>query len=112
MRFGSSFIASKKTADRKGFRTEVGDSYLFTAIERNTKLLVAWQLGKRDQWNTDMFCQKLRNATSGRFQISTDGYNPYASAVVRFLGDRVEHGTVVKKLRQGELRGPAEILPR
>jgi IS1 family transposase/transposase-like protein len=86
----------QKTADRMGFGQGVGDSYCFTAIERNTKLLVAWHFGKRDQWNTDEFCAKLATATSGRFQISTDGYAPYLSAVVRYLGHRVEHGTVVK----------------
>jgi transposase-like protein/IS1 family transposase len=86
----------QKTAERKGFGPEVGDSYCFTAIERNTKLLLAWHFGKRDQWNTDIFCQKLSNAAAGKFQLSTDGFTPYPSAVVRFLRDRVDHGTVVK----------------
>ena len=58
--------------------------------------MVAWHFGKRDQWHTDIFCQKLAQATSGRFQLSTDGFYPYLSAVVRFLGHRVEHGVVVK----------------
>jgi transposase-like protein/IS1 family transposase len=91
------FIGCKeKTRGLKGYGPEVGDSYIFTAIERNTKLLVAWHFGKRDQWNTDIFCAELRNATSGQFQLSTDGFAPYLSAVVRYLGDRVQHGTVVK----------------
>lgn len=91
------FIYCKqKTANRMGFGPEVGDSYCFTAIERNTKLLLTWHFGKRDQWNTDIFCQKLANATNGKFQISSDGFDPYRSAVVRHLGDRVEHGVLVK----------------
>ena len=89
-------FCKQKTAKLRDFGHEVGDSYLFTAIERNTKLLVTWHFGKRDQWNTDYFCAKLANATSGRFQISTDGYDPYRSAVVRYLRNRVEHGVVVK----------------
>jgi IS1 family transposase/transposase-like protein len=110
------FIGCKdKTAKLRGYGPEVGDSYLFTAIERNTKLMLTWHMGKRDQYNTDIFCAKLRNATSGRFQISTDGFLPYLSAVVRYLGDRVEHGTVVKnfgKVSQEDQRkySPARII--
>lgn len=91
------FIYCKqKTAAREGFGPEVGDSYLFTAIERHTKLLLAWQFGKRDQWNTDTFCAKLRNATAGKFNLSSDGFEPYRSAVVRHLGDRVQYGMLIK----------------
>lgn len=86
----------ERTAKARGFGQEVGDSYVFTAIERNTKLMLAWHLGKRDQWNTDVFCSKLAKATKGKFQLSSDGFQPYLSAVVRYLAPRVEHGTVVK----------------
>ncbi|MBI2823920.1 MAG: hypothetical protein HYX69_04410 [Planctomycetia bacterium] len=91
------FIFCKaKTAARKGYGPETGDSYLFTAIERNTKLMVAWHFGKRDQWHTEAFCAKLARATSGHFMVSSDGWNPYRSAIVRHLGNRIEHGVVVK----------------
>lgn len=73
-----------------------GDSYVFTAIERSTKLLITWHFGKRDQWNTDAFINKLARATVGNFQLSSDGFQPYLSSVVRHLGRRVEHGLVVK----------------
>ena len=110
------FIYCKaKTTERKGYGPETGDSYVFTAIERNTKLMVAWHLGKRDQRNTDLFCAKLAQATSGRFLVSSDGFKPYLSAVVRYLGNRVAHGTVVKvygKTSQDDQRrySPAKII--
>jgi IS1 family transposase len=89
-------FCKEKTRGLRGYGPEVGDSYLFTAVERDTKLMVTWHFGKRDQYNTDIFCAKLRNATTGRFQLSTDGFQPYLSAVVRYLGDRVTHGMVIK----------------
>ncbi len=105
----------EKTAQRMGFGPEVGDSYCFVGIERNTKLILAWQFGKRDQWNTEAFCQKLRTATAGKFQFNSDGFDPYRSAVVRNLGDRVSHGIVVKnygKVSQDDQRkySPARIV--
>jgi len=61
--------------------SEVGDAYCFTAIERETKLLLAWHLGTRSTEDTIYFAGKLADATTGNFQITTDGFKPYASAI-------------------------------
>ena len=60
---------------------EVGDAYCFTAIERGTKLMLAWHLGTRSKEDTEFFTDKLAAATTGNFQVTTDGFKPYASAV-------------------------------
>jgi len=42
------FVGMKeKTRTRKQASEEYGDCYIFTAIERTSKLLVAWHVGKR-----------------------------------------------------------------
>src|ERR1700733_3496145 len=84
------------TAFRRKIAGGVGDSYCFTGIERGSKLLVAWHLGRRSDMDTAQFCEKLANATSGRFHLSTDGWKPYPYWVRRFLGGRVDYGTIVK----------------
>ena len=90
-------FCKQKTAERKGWCAEpVGDSYTYTAIERNTKLAVAWHFGHRTAEDTEIFCAKLRVATRGRFQISSDGFGPYRHSVPAILGDRVDFGTLVK----------------
>jgi len=67
-----------------------------TAVERNTKLVVAWHFGKRSQTDADLFCERLRDATTGHFQISTDGFAPYKQAVPVLLGGRVGFGMLIK----------------
>lgn len=94
-------FCKEKTRGQKHYGPEVGDSYCFTAIERDTKLLIAWHLGKRDQLNTDIFCRKLANATAGKCQITSDGFAPYRSAVPMHLGERVDFGMVIKIFGQG-----------
>lgn len=47
--------------------SDVGDSWTFTAVERHTKLVIAWHFGRRYQSDTNEFCRKLANATTGRF---------------------------------------------
>ena len=60
---------------------DVGDAYCFVALERETKLVLAWHVGRRDTENAAEFAWKLADATTGRFQITTDGFRSYAKAI-------------------------------
>ena len=73
------FVGMKKmTKLRKQLTTpQIGDAYTFVGIERNTKLVLAWHLGDRDTPNTEAFTEKLDRATSGYFQLTTDGMPAY-----------------------------------
>jgi transposase-like protein/IS1 family transposase len=75
---------------------QLGDAYTFVGIERNTKLVLAWHMGQRDMINCEAFTEKLDYATTGRFQLSTDGYRPYESAVAYSLGTRVDFAQLIK----------------
>ena len=56
---------------------EIGDAYTFIGLERDTKLVVAWHLGKRDRANTEQFLEKIRKATAAaRFEVCTDAFIP------------------------------------
>jgi IS1 family transposase len=76
---------------------EIGDAYTFIALERHTKLILAWHLGKRTRVSTEGFIAKLRTATAdSRFQISTDAFGPYVNAIEDELSDRADYSQVVK----------------
>ena len=91
------FVQCKeKTRERLDKSESFGDAYCFTAIERTSKLLVAWHCGKRSPDDTERFIHKLNAATSGNFQVSTDGYGPYRVAIPWILGKRVDFGRVIK----------------
>jgi IS1 family transposase len=83
------------------------------AIERNTKLVLNFALGKRDQATTDIFIEGLRHATRGHFQITTDGFAPYCTAIPNTLEDRADFAMLIKVYRaasEGEARySPAEV---
>jgi transposase-like protein/IS1 family transposase len=75
----------------------IGDAYCFVAIERRTKLILNFALGRRSQSTTDAFIEGLRAATSPQqFQISTDGFQPYLSAITTTLSDRCDFAQVIK----------------
>ena len=75
---------------------KVGDAYCFVAMDRNTKLIVAWHLGRRTTEDTEIFTEKLNQATTGRFQLTTDGMEAYPDAVSLSLGTRVDYAQVIK----------------
>lgn len=92
------FVGMKNRAKlyRKSNDPKVGDAYTFVGIERNTKLILAWHLGQRDGENTEAFTEKLDHATSGYFQLTTDGWRPYENAVSYSLGTRVDYAMLIK----------------
>jgi IS1 family transposase len=101
--------------DHEKNNDEIGDSYCFVAIERDTKLILAYHLGKRDAPSTDAFIGKLRYAVSDeKFQLTSDGFKPYIKAVAMLLRGRVDFSQLVKVYgvsREGEQRySPAEVV--
>lgn len=85
----------KKEAHKFPFEAhndKIGDAYTFIALERSSKLVLAWQLGRRDRINTEDFIAKVRRATApGRFEVCTDGFQPYVNAIADGLSDRADY---------------------
>ena len=82
----------------------VGDAYCYIALDRASRLIVAWHLGKRDAPNTASFILKVRRATSRqRFQISSDGWEAYEWAIEAGLSDRADYARIVKVTQPGRV---------
>src|ERR1039457_767934 len=75
-----------------------GDAYCYVAIEKHSKLVLNLALGRRNQATTDIFIEGLRHATAPgqRFQITTDGFQPYVSAITTTLSDRCDYAMHIK----------------
>ena len=110
------FVGMKEKAKGNLYKAAdtLGDAYTYVALERNSKLILAWHLGKRNRQDTLAFVLKLRNATEGRFQLTTDGWPSYPDAVERVFGSEIDYAQLVKVYaasRDGEQRySPAEVV--
>lgn len=96
-----SFVGMKqKTAHNKGLGDDerLGSVYTFTAVEKDSKLIVAWHLGQRTEQDVLIFLEKLGNAIepTKRFQMSTDGFKGYDHTVNEVLGTKADYGQVIK----------------
>src|SRR5580658_8384662 len=81
-----SYIFKKEKSVTEDDDPNYGDAYCFVAMETNTKLVLNFALGKRNQATTDIFIEGLRHATAYQaFQMTTDGFAQYKSAVANTL---------------------------
>jgi IS1 family transposase/transposase-like protein len=110
-----SFVGKKQKRVRPEDSPLLGDCYVWVGIERHSKLVLNITMGKRDQSTCDVFVEGLRHATARTpFQITTDGFAPYRSAITTTLHDRLigfaQLIKVYKASSEGEGRySPAEV---
>lgn len=95
-----SYVAMKdKTKHEKDINSDqIGSAYTFTAIDAESKLIVAWHLGTRTEEHAVNFLRKLRNAVDEEtiFQLSTDAFPGYNQTVPAILGRQAHYGQIIK----------------
>lgn len=94
--WGFVFCKQRTKNELRPLDFNAGDVYCFVAIERLSKLVLCWHLGRRTQADTEDFIVKLDYATTGFFQLTTDGFDSYPPAIAMNLGQRVDYAQVIK----------------
>ena len=64
--------------------------------DRETKLVLAHHIGDRTLTDSYAFLDKLNHATCGEFQLTTDGWQGYTTAVPMTFGRRVHFAQLIK----------------
>lgn len=60
---------------------EVGDIYVYLALDSISKAYLTWRAGKRNTLQTHKFVADLRKRVANEPEFSTDGWIPYQSAL-------------------------------
>jgi transposase-like protein/IS1 family transposase len=111
-----SFVGMKeKTRVLRGKSpVEFGDSWTWLAIERDTKLILACEVGQRDANSCWSFLMKLKNAVGkGRFQVTSDGLGHYRNNVPYAFGMQVDFAQLIKvygSTQETTRYSPAQII--
>lgn len=92
----------ERTRQRLNRGEEFGDVWTFIGIERTTKLVLAFHVGKRNGKSCHHFTRKLGKATDGAFQLTTDGFPPYQHTMNQFADRGGSYALMVKIYRQVE----------
>lgn len=75
---------------------EVGDQWVFVAVDAESKLIPSYLVGKRTAPNAVAFIQDLSSRLTNRVQISSDALKAYVEAVEAAFGSNVDYSQIVK----------------
>ncbi len=72
-----------------------GDTWTWTAIDADTKLVPTWHIGRRDATAAKAFIDDLAGRLANRMQLTTDGHKPYLQAVEDAFGADIDYAVLI-----------------
>jgi IS1 family transposase len=90
------FVGKKRRNVRSGDSPELGDQWVYVAIDAESKLVPAFHIGKRVRPDTWAFLWDLHHRLANRVQLTTDGLNHYTVAVPESFGTEVDFAQLTK----------------
>ena len=88
-------------------RGEKGDQYVFVALDRETKLVPIFMVGRRNLDTATTFMAELRIRIPNRFQLTTDKFVAYFEAVDSVFGADIDYAKL-RKVYHGDGNGHRE----
>lgn len=90
------YAKAKNVATAKSAPAEAGDTWTWTALDADTKLIVSWLVGGRDAEYANAFMLDVADRLANRVQLTTDGHIPYLEAVEGAFGADIDFAQLVK----------------
>ena len=90
------YAKQKNVAKAKAAPEEAGDTWTWTALDSDSKLIVSWLVGGRDSEYAIALMDDLRSRLANRVQLTTDGHRAYLEAVEGAFGGDVDYAKLVK----------------
>jgi IS1 family transposase len=73
-----------------------GDTWTWTALDADSKLIVQWFVGARDGYSAKLFIDDLAWRLANRVQLTSDGLRVYLQAVEDAFGADIDYAMLVK----------------
>lgn len=90
------YVQKKNRRVRKGGSPEIGDQWVYVALDAESKLIPSFHVGKRHREDATTFLWDLHTRVTGRTQITTDGLNHYRAGVPMCFGLDVDFAQLIK----------------
>jgi IS1 family transposase len=103
------YAKAKNVATAKGAPEGAGDVWTWTALDADTKLMVAYFVGDRSAESALIVMDDLRARLANRVQLTTDGHNAYLEAVEEAFGADVDYAQLVKLYGVADKGRSAEV---
>jgi len=90
------YAKEKNVAGAKATPDGAGDAWTWTALEADTKLIVSFFVGGRDEDCARWFMDDVAARLSTRVQLTSDGHKAYLDAVEETFGADLDYAQLVK----------------
>ena len=90
------YAKQKNVASARAAPDGAGDTWTWTAIEADTKLIISYFVGGRDGECAMWFIDDLRARLANRVQLTSDGHKAYLEAVEGAFGADIDYAQLVK----------------
>jgi IS1 family transposase len=90
------YAKQKNVATAKAAPEAAGDTWTWTAIDADSKLIVSYLVGGRDAEYAMWFMDDLASRLNNRVQLTSDGHKAYLQAVEGAFGCDVDYAQLVK----------------
>jgi len=95
-----------KIATAKAAPPDAGDCWTWTALDRDSKLIISYLIGGRDAGYAREFMQDVAGRVANRIQLTTDGHSAYLEAVDGAFGLDVDYAQLIKSYGETPDTGP------
>ena len=90
------YAKAKNVSSAKAAPSYAGDVWTWTALDSDSKMILAYEVGDRSAQTAQEFMGDLRGRLANRVQLTTDGYKAYLKAVEGAFGSDVDYAQLVK----------------
>lgn len=90
------YAKEKNVKDAKSAPGWAGDTWTWTALDADTKLIVTYLIGGRDAGFALDFLEDLKDRLDNPVQLTTDGHNAYVEGVRKAFGSDVQYAQLIK----------------
>lgn len=90
------YAKQKNVKTAKAAPANAGDTWTWTAIDADSKMIVSYLVGGRDAEYAMWFMNDLRSRLANRVQLTSDGHRAYLEAVEGAFGADVDYAQLVK----------------
>jgi IS1 family transposase len=97
------YAKAKNVATAKAAPEGAGDLWTWTALDADSKLIIAYDCGGRDAEYANAFMQDVADRLANRVQLTTDGHKAYLEAVEGAFGSAIDYAMLIK--HYGEPQG-------
>lgn len=90
------YAKQKNVAKAKAAPEQAGDTWTWTALDADSKMIVSYFVGGRDGECAMWFMDDLRARLANRVQLTSDGHKAYLEAVEGAFGGDIDYAQLVK----------------